>query len=136
MRRVLTAAAALILASAAGGAWIKAAPVRQSSPAATSTPKYQPPEILATADAAYPINSVAFGTVVLDVHLDANGEIEQVSVARDIPTLTKQALQAIKQWRFKPAMLGGKPVKSIVPVAFIFVRPDLFPRYGGSRARP
>jgi periplasmic protein TonB len=138
MRRVLTLACVLISVSILGAGWLAAAPVPQSSssaaaPAASSTPKFQPPEVLATADAAYPINSVAFGTVVLEVHLDASGAIENVSVARPVPSLTRQALKAIKQWRFKPATLNGKPVKSIVPVAFIFVRPDMFPRYGGSR---
>lgn len=136
MRRVLTIVAVLVSISAVGGRRLAAAPASPSSPAAAPAPKFQPPEVLATADAAYPINSVAFGTVVLEVHLDASGEIQDVRVARDIPSLTKQALQSIKQWRFKPAMMGGKPVKSVVPVAFIFVRPDLYPRYGGSRARP
>ncbi|HVB35540.1 MAG TPA: energy transducer TonB [Patescibacteria group bacterium] len=136
MRRVLTIVAVLLSVSFAGGRRLAAAPGAASSPVAAFAPKFEPPEVLATADAAYPINSVAFGTVVLEVHLDATGEIEDVRVARGIDSLTKQALQAIKQWRFKPAMLDGKAVKSVVPVAFIFVRPDLYPRYGGSQARP
>jgi len=122
-----------------GGGWLAAQSSSSSSAASSSsnsTPKFQPPEVVATADATYPINSVAFGTVVLEVHLDATGAIEDVKVARPVPSLTRQALEAIKQWRFNPATLGGKPVKSIVPVAFIFVRPDLYPRYGGSRPRP
>lgn len=136
MRRAVTIGFVLILVSMMGGGWLAAAHASQSSSAASITPKFQPPEVVATAAAAYPIKSVAFGTVVLEVHLDATGEIEDVSVERDIPPLTEQALQAIKQWRFKPATLGGKPVKSVVPVAFMFVRPDLFPRYGGGRPKP
>lgn len=94
-------------------------------------PKFVPPQITQTVDAAYPINSVAFGTVVVEVHVAASGEIEDVQVARDVPPLTDQALKAVRQWKFQAATLGGKPVASVVPVAFTFVRPDLFPRYGG-----
>lgn len=134
MRRALTILAALIFIPLGCAAWLAATPGAQSSPAVSTAPKYQPPQVVATASAAYPINSVAFGTVVLEVHLDAAGAIQNVSVSRDIPSLTKQALLAIQKWRFTPAMLDGKPVKSIVPVAFIFVRPDLYPRYGGNRS--
>jgi TonB family protein len=72
---------------------------------------------------------------VLEVHLGTTGEIESVRVARDISSLTQQALQAIKEWRFRPAMLNGKLVKSVLPVAFIFVRPDLYPWYGGGQPK-
>lgn len=136
MRRILTVVAALLLVCGLEGAWTMAAPAAQSAADSAAAPKFQPAEVIATAEAAYPINSVAFGTVVLEAHLDATGAIETVTVERAIPSLTRQALEAIKQWRFKPATLGGKPVKSVVPVAFMFVRPDLVPRYGSSRAKP
>ena len=133
MRRILSISTCAIFLLAAAGLWLAAAPARQAPGAETAAPKFVPPEILRTADAAYPLNSVAFGTVVLEVHLDASGEIRSVRVARAIASLTQPALAAIKHWRFKPATLGGKPVPSVLPVAFIFVRPDLYPRYGGSR---
>jgi protein TonB len=140
MRPVSLAVATLALLLVSNASWpaSRLAPQSSSSPSSSQAkpaPKFQPPVILQTADAAYPIKSVAFGTVVLEVHLDAAGEIEDVRVARDIPTLTEQALQAIKRWRFQPATLDGKPVASIVPVAFTFVRPDLLPRFGGSQPK-
>jgi TonB family protein len=142
MRRVSFAAAVLLALSGmsnAGWPAARAALPQSSSPPASSQakpePKFQPPVILETADAVYPIKSVAFGTVVLEVHLTAAGEIEDARVARDIPSLTEPALAAIKHWKFQAATLDGKPVASVVPVAFIFVRPDLQPRYGGPPQR-
>jgi TonB family protein len=140
MRPLSLAVATLALFLVSNASWPASRLAPQSSSAPSSSqektaPKFQPPEILETADAAYPIKSVAFGTVVLEVHLDAAGQIADVRVARGIPTLTEQALQSIKHWRFQPATLGGKPVPSIVPVAFTFVRPDLLPRFGGGRPK-
>ncbi len=102
----------------------------QEVPAA---PSYKPPQVLSAVDAAYPVNSVAFGTVVLEVELDAAGKIARVKVVRDIPPLTASAEQAVRQWKFRPARLDGRPVPSSLPVAFTFVRPDLWPRLGVPR---
>lgn len=140
MRRILPATAALLasllmIAPRRQAAVSLAAAAPQSSspssPEGKAPPKFVPPQILRTVDAAYPIKSVAFGTVVVEVHVAASGEIADVRVVRDIPSLTEQAVKAVKEWKFQPASLGGKPVASIVPVAFTFVRPDLVPRYGG-----
>lgn len=133
MRRILAIFSFGFLLFAAACVWLGATPARQTGGAEAGAPKFVPPEILRTADAAYPVNSVAFGTVVLEVHLDTSGEIQSVRVARDIASLTQPALEAIKHWRFKAATLDGKPVASVLPVAFIFVRPDLYPRYGSGQ---
>jgi outer membrane biosynthesis protein TonB len=115
------------------------APTSGSSGASSSGPekpaalRYEPPQVLSAVDAAYPVNSVAFGTVVLEVGLNAAGKIERVAVVRDIPPLTGSAEQAVRQWTFRPARLDGRPVASSLPVAFTFVRPDLWPRLGVPR---
>jgi len=98
-----------------------------------AAPHYDPPQVISAVDATYPINSVAFGTVVLEVELSATGKIDRVDVVRDIPPLTESAEQAVKQWKFKPARLDGREVASSLPVAFTFVRPDLWPRLGVPR---
>jgi len=86
-------------------------------------PRFAPAEIVSAADAYYPVNSVAFGTVVLQVTIGPSGKPEQVRVARDIPSLTPEALRAVKKWKFRPATLDGKPVRSVIAVAFTFVSP-------------
>jgi protein TonB len=62
------------------------------------------------------------GTVLVLVHVTAQGAAESVSVARSSghPTLDEAAMAAIRSWRFSPATRGGVPVaaEAEVPVAF------------------
>jgi len=68
---------------------------------------------------------------VLHVRPSKSGEIENVKVVRDIPSLTVEAKRAVMRWKVKPATLDGRLEKSAVPVAFTFVHPSLLPRFGG-----
>ena len=86
-------------------------------------PRLQPVEIISTAELIYPVNSVAFGTVVLQVTISPGGEIETVKVIKDIKSLTPEATKCVKQWKFRPAELNGKPVRATIAVAFTFNNP-------------
>ena len=88
-------------------------------------PRFDPPTVTTATEAVYPLQSVASGTVVLEVTLDNGGKIAGV---RGIPSLTESAEQAVQGWKFQPARLNGKPVPSTVPVAFSFVPPNVGPR--------
>jgi TonB family protein len=51
------------------------------------------------------------GRVVLRAVINEEGVIEDVEVIEGQPYgLTEQAVEAVKQWRFKPAVLKGEPV--------------------------
>jgi TonB family protein len=89
--------------------------------------RLEPAEVLWAANTYYPPLSVAFGTVVLQVTIGESSEIEAIKVIRDIPSLTEEAIRSVKKWKFKPATLNGRPVRSAVPVAFTFTRRQLFP---------
>jgi TonB family protein len=90
-------------------------------------PRFAPARVLETTEAAYPVTSIAAGTVVLEVIVSASGEIEEVKVVRGIASLTEAAERAVRRWRFAPATLDGRPVRSAVPVAFTFNRPVVNP---------
>jgi periplasmic protein TonB len=128
-RRLLAKRAGAALGALALGCGLLLAQQREK-PAA---PRYEPPQVISAVDAAYPIQSVAFGTVVLEVELSATGKVDRVAAVRDIPPLTDSAEQAVRQWKFKPARLDGRAVASSLPVAFTFVRPDVWPRLGVPR---
>lgn len=83
-------------------------------------PRFEPAEVLSAENLYYPPMSVGFGTVVLQVTVGTNGEIEDVKTVRDIPSLTPEAVKSVKKWKFKPARLDGKAVRSTVGVAFTF----------------
>jgi TonB family protein len=85
-----------------------------------SVPRFAPAEVIATAPVVYPFNAAMPGTVILQVKVDAEGAIGEVSVVRDLPPFTSAALQSIRKWKFKPARLNGRPVGSVVPVVFSF----------------
>ena len=91
-------------------------------------PRFVAPAVVSVVDATYPLQSIASGTVVLEVSLDETGNITDVRVVREIPSLNEPAEQSVRQWKFHPAELDGKPVPSKVPVAFSFVPPTLGPR--------
>ncbi|HTV59826.1 MAG TPA: TonB family protein [Verrucomicrobiae bacterium] len=93
-------------------------PLSPVNPASNSG--YVPPEITSAYFAAYPVNSEASGSVVLNVTIGKTGDLLRVHVIRSTPALTPQVLQAIKTWRFLPATWNGKPVVSRMGVSFVF----------------
>ena len=85
--------------------------------------RFDPAEVVSTAELYYPPNSVAFGTVVLELTIDESGAIEKIRVVKDIKSLTPEAERCVRKWTFRPARRGGRPVTSTVPVAFTFNNP-------------
>jgi TonB family protein len=52
------------------------------------------------------------GTVILWVVIGTDGRVHQVKVARPLGLgLDEKAIEAVKQWRFKPAEKDGHPVQ-------------------------
>ncbi len=99
--------------------------VQENKPEA---PRFDPPAVMSAAEAIYPLQSVASGTVVLEVSLDDTGKIIDVRVVRGIPSRTEPAERSVQKWKFQPALLNGKPVQSKMVVAFSFVPPNVGPR--------
>ncbi|MFL6259553.1 MAG: energy transducer TonB [Thermoanaerobaculia bacterium] len=52
------------------------------------------------------------GTVILEAIINEQGDVENVRVLKDQPMgLDQAAVDAVKNWKFKPATKDGKPVK-------------------------
>jgi len=62
------------------------------------------------------------GTVVLQAIITADGRAIEIQVVKGPGLgLEEKAVEAVKQWRFKPAMgPGGKPVPVVVPIEVTF----------------
>jgi TonB family protein len=63
------------------------------------------------------------GDVVLDTTIAANGSVRTVAVVSGPVILRDAAVNAVRQWRFSPALLNGKPVEIQKRVTLVFKVP-------------
>lgn len=94
-----------------------------SSPDANSD-GIRPPEVMHKFEAAYSAEARAAkyqGAAVVQATVSATGQVMKVRVMRSLGLgLDEQAIDALKQWRFKPASQDGRPVPMDVEVIFNF----------------
>jgi len=80
----------------------------------------QPPEQISSVGMPLPRDIAASGikgSVALDVIVREDGRVTDAKVLRSVPTLDAQAIALVRQWRFAPATLNGRPV----PVRIVVV---------------
>jgi TonB family protein len=106
----------------AGGAAFQSLVLAPAQPTYPDASQFAPPQINLASFAKYPAASVAQGTVVLDVTIGRSGQPKQIRVINDVPTLTQQAVSAIKTWRFSAATFKGQPTPAQIIIAFVFQR--------------
>lgn len=99
------------------------APVIPPAQSDGGTDGYIPVGIVSFAYPDYPINSVAWGSVLFQVTVDSAGEIQHLDLLHDMANFNSFAQEALKKWRFHAATLHGKPVASKIVIAFIFQPP-------------
>ena len=51
------------------------------------------------------------GTVVLVAVIGKDGSVEDVRIESGLPILAQAAMDAVKQWRYRPYLLNGEPVE-------------------------
>jgi protein TonB len=52
------------------------------------------------------------GSVIVRAVIDEQGRVTDVQLVKGLPMgLDRSAMEAVRQWRFKPATLHGRPVK-------------------------
>jgi protein TonB len=73
-----------------------------------------PPRVVEKAFPSYPEDAKkekVQGVVIVQAVIDKDGTVSRVrAVKRLHPSLDEAALDAIRQWRFEPALLEGEPV--------------------------
>jgi periplasmic protein TonB len=83
----------------------------------------EPPKKIKDATPVYPpiARSVGVeGVVILEAIIDADGNVASVQVLRSIQLLDHAAVDAVRQWKYTPALLNGKAVPVIVTVTVSF----------------
>jgi protein TonB len=61
------------------------------------------------------------GVVRLNIVIDKQGRVSNVSVISGHPLLISAALDAVKQWEYNPTLLNGQPVEVATEVSVPFV---------------
>jgi TonB family protein len=69
-------------------------------------------------------------TVVLKVRISKTGDVESVQLFSGHPMLAPSAIEAVKQWKYKPYLLDGEPVEVETNVTVNFTLPDKPPTEG------
>jgi protein TonB len=64
------------------------------------------------------------GTVMVQALIGRDGEVARTAIVESIPLLDQAAVQAVEQWRFRPARSNGKPVAIWVAVPVKFTLRD------------
>lgn len=111
--------------SGGGGRWL--GPGNDSpaeDPPITLTADVAAPVLIHRVDPVYPdvaIKTKTQGVVVLEAIIDRAGEVVGVEVLRDIGMgCGNAALQAVRQWRYRPATLNGRAVAVYLTVTVRF----------------
>ena len=63
------------------------------------------------------------GPVVLDATVSENGQLEDVKVVSGHTMLAQAAIDAVRQWRYRPYLLNGKPVRMQTKITVNFKMP-------------
>lgn len=64
------------------------------------------------------------GTVVLDARVGIDGEVRTVNVVSGPQLLIPAAINAVREWRYSPTLLDGKPIETDVRVSLEFHLPS------------
>jgi TonB family protein len=63
----------------------------------------------------------SLGKVVLLVTITAEGRAANISVLKGVPFGSNEAaIKALSSWKFRPAIYGGKPIATLVPIEITF----------------
>jgi protein TonB len=104
----------------------------EKSPSAHAAPRQEPVRtsgaylegrVLRRVEPVYPAEARArrvAGVVLLQVIVNEKGEAYEVKVVRGHPLLDMSAVDAVRQWRFKPTQVHGKPVPVLGTIAITF----------------
>ena len=81
------------------------------------------PALVSRVEPEYPplaVRAQVQGVVILEAIVDREGRVENVEILRSIPLLDRAAIAAVKQWRYSPLLLNGRPERFVLTVTVSF----------------
>jgi protein TonB len=67
------------------------------------------------------------GKVILDAVIGKDGKVQNATAVSGHALLIQAALDAVRQWEYRPTLLNGEPVEVSTQVEVSFVLPDEAP---------
>jgi TonB family protein len=83
----------------------------------------QPPVLITQIAPIYPSSAKASGlegVVVIHAVIDKEGRVKSADIVNGDPLLAQAALDAVRQWRYKPSTLGGAPAEGETTARVVF----------------
>jgi protein TonB len=62
----------------------------------------------------------AEGVVILEIVVGRSGDVVEVKILRSHPLFDTAAVEAVKRWKYRPAMLGAQPVRVYMTIRVEF----------------
>jgi TonB family protein len=108
--------------------WLCASTARAEPPPPPPEPETAPPDVLVApapleTPIEYPEGQTGSAQVVLELTLDASGQVRSAQVIDGDPMFAAAALHAVERWRFSPATRGGKNVPARIRYTIRFEPP-------------
>jgi TonB family protein len=107
---------------------LRPAAYQLQSQQSSSSPLHAPASVMAgniltRVDPDYPADARANGiegTIILNAIISKTGDVENLLVTSGSPSLAASAMNAVRQWKFKPYLLNGEPteVQTTITVNF------------------
>ncbi len=84
---------------------------------------YKAPRVIFGPDPLYPLlarQARVNGAVVIDAVIDTQGNVVEMRAVSGNPLLVMAAMQALRQWKYEPTIIGGQafPVRLLVTITF------------------
>jgi TonB family protein len=102
-----------------------AAPIAFSSKAyvpSAPTTNLVPATLLRKVAPTYPGGVSSPGSVTVSATIQKDGRLGNIKAISGHPLLRSAAVDALRQWQYKPASSGGRPVESTVEIKINFER--------------
>ncbi|HEX5068675.1 MAG TPA: TonB family protein [Vicinamibacterales bacterium] len=93
-------------------------PIKDVAPASTDIP--YPTSVVTP---PYPPGTMAPGVVLVEVKVDASGNVTDAATRIPSPGFDSAALSTARQWKFRPAKPGGAAAASVAYIVFGFPTP-------------
>jgi TonB family protein len=136
MKTIRMALGILLATSIAGSAYSREQSAQPTTPPATEagqsapgTAAPHPMRIRIATDMAqpiqivqpvYPADAKITGTVILHAIIDYDGSVMMLETVSGNPILAAAAIEAVKQWRYKPVLLNNQPVQFETTINVVF----------------